>query len=87
MGTPLNPTTSISQNGFDAPIGAQDENIYLYDKDGEYVGTLHDLYENWADFKAKNNFTFTGSLNPAGDPGDEESVDVEQIKVWYQTYN
>lgn len=78
MAKTLNPTTEISQNGFNAPIGANDENVFLYDDQGNYVGTLHDLYENWEDFKARNNFIFTGSQDPSS---------VNQIKVWYKTYN
>lgn len=72
--TQLNPVTSLSQNGFDAPIGADDENIFLYNENGEYAGTLHDMFENWLDFKLKNDFVFFG--DKIADP-----KDVGQIKV------
>lgn len=77
MTTTLNPVTKVSQGEYEAPIGAIDRNIYLYDNDSHYLGTLKDFHDNWLNFKENNNFTFTGYIDPHSVP---------QIKTWYQTY-
>ena len=85
--TLLNPITKASQSGYEAPIGAESDNIFLYKKviDAEtgiesqiYLGTLTEFYENWIDFKTNANFMYTGNADPRS---------VDQIKVWYQTYD
>lgn len=67
--------TSVRQGDFVAPIGADAENIPLFE-DEDYVGSLKDFYDNWVDFKRNNNFSYTGSYEP----------NIPQVKVWYQTY-
>ena len=43
--TDLNPVTSVRQGDFVAPIGADAENIPLFE-DEDYVGSLKDFYDN-----------------------------------------